>query len=38
MHDLAATVTTPAIAASTWILVLVAFIAGMWFMNRIGRR
>ena len=38
MHYLAATVHTPAIATSTWILVLVAFIAGMWFQNRISRR
>ena len=38
MHLLAATVTTPAIATSTWIWVLIAFIAGMWFQNRISRR
>ncbi len=38
MHYLAATVTTPTIAGSTWIWVLLAFIAGMWFMTKIGRR
>lgn len=38
MHPLAAQITTPAVANSTWIWVLLAFIAGMWFMNRIGRR
>jgi hypothetical protein len=38
MHNLAATVHTPAIAGSTWIFVLLAFIAGMWFMTKIGRR
>ncbi len=35
---LAATVHTPAIASSTWVWVLLAFIAGMWFMTKIGRR
>ena len=38
MHLLAATVHTPAVATSTTIWVLVAFIAGMWFQNRISRR